>query len=69
MSKWRALVGDEYKSCWCVPCTGGRDKPGVWAHWERDDGFTVCGEIHTPEQFAPAPKRRQSTAKARRGKS
>ena len=48
---WRRLVGDEYKSKWCAPCTGGADKPGVWAHWERSDGLTACGEFHKPEDY------------------
>lgn len=55
MRDWRRLIGDEYKSLWCTQCTGGRDIAGVWAHWERSDGFTVCGESHSPECF-PLPK-------------
>ena len=48
------------KTCWCTPCTGHRDKAGVWAHWERSDGFTVCGEFHKPEDFPLPPRRRPS---------
>jgi len=55
---WRVLDNDEYKSKWCTPCTGGSDKPGVWAHFERSDGFTVCGEFHKPEDY---PRKTMST--------
>lgn len=48
---WQPLIGDRYKSFWCAPCTGGSDQPGVWAHWIRRDGFTVCGHFHKPEDF------------------
>ncbi len=48
---WRQLVGAEYKSKFCTACTGSPDVAGVWAHWERVDGFTVCGHFHRPEQF------------------
>ena len=48
---WRPLVHNDYKTKWCTPCTGGSDKAGVWAHWERSDGFTVCGEFHKPEDY------------------
>ncbi len=52
MSKtWRLLLGDEYKSRWCVACTGGSNIAGVWANWARSDGLTICGVFHKPEDF------------------
>ena len=46
---WRRLEGREYKSCWCTLCAAHHNNAGVWAHWERSDGLTVCGEFHKPE--------------------
>ncbi len=48
---WRPLVGDDYKKFWCTPCTGDRNTPGMWAHWVRRDGLTICGEFHTRSGF------------------
>lgn len=47
----KPLWRDNYKSDWCVACTGDKATAGVWAHWERRDGLTLCGEFHKPDDY------------------
>jgi hypothetical protein len=47
----RPLWRENYKSDWCVACTGDKNTSGVWAHWERKDGLTLCGEWHKPADY------------------